>query len=272
MYNVKKINYPSGAQIRVYSRLVDAPDYNEKIKDVDNISFDLELDVWYQMSDSLQSPFDEVEEDEKKFDRSLISSLNRSKNKIYYLARSNMWEWFFTLTFNPVEVDSMNYDSCTKKLSVWLNNMRKICPDMVYLFVPEKHKSGRYHFHGVVSHCDGLDFVDSGHADISGNTIYNVGKYRFGWSTATRVKDAQATANYLCKYITKDLGAVSSGKKRYWASRNIQKAEEEEFTVENVEDLKKLLYEQAKHVSVSGLGEYETLYFEMDGDNNDKSN
>lgn len=159
--------------------------------------------------------------------RSFKVSKTRSKNKIYDYSRSNDWEWFVTITFDPKKVDSFNYDDCTKKLSKWLNNIRsRYCSNMKYFFVPEIHKSGRYHFHGLLSDCDGLEFNDSGHVTKAterspgGEPIYNIGRYRYGFTTATKVKDSYRVSKYIAKYVTKELSALTKGKKRYWASRN----------------------------------------------------
>ena len=162
---------------------------------------------------------------------SIRASRSRTVNKIYDIARANTWEWFVTLTFNPELVDSFNYSAVVKKLSLWLNNMRKKCPEMKYIVVPEKHKSGRWHFHGLFSNIDNMDFVDSGKTD-NGKVIYNLGNYKLGWSTATEIEDTHRASSYMCKYITKDLCSVTMGKKRYWASRNVNLPEVIDYDVE----------------------------------------
>lgn len=159
-------------------------------------------------------------------------SRNRTIHSIYDIARSNPWEWFLTFTFDGKKVDRYDYAECTKKFSKWLNNMKRICPDMKYICVPEQHKDGAFHFHGLFSDIDGLRFVFSGKLDKQGRCIYNIGNYHFGWTTGTRVEDFHRASSYLCKYITKDLCAVTSGKKRYWASRNVSRPIVEEFYIE----------------------------------------
>lgn len=154
-------------------------------------------------------------------DDNLKRSHRRTVNKIYDIARSNSWDYFFTLTFNPQVIDSYSYTECAKKLSVWFNNMRKSCPDMVYLVVPEQHKSGRWHFHGLFANVDNMDFIDTGKYS-KGKKIYNVGNYKFGFSTATHIDDVEKTVSYISKYITKELCDVTKGKKRYWCSRNVK--------------------------------------------------
>lgn len=140
---------------------------------------------------------------------------------IYDVTRSNEWEWFVTITFNPELVDSKDYELVTKKLSQWLKNLRKRqCPNMKYIFVPELHKSGRYHFHGLISDCEGMQFEHSGHYDKGGNIIYNIGKYKLGFTTATQVRNSEASEKYIAKYVTKELTSMVKGKRRYWKSKN----------------------------------------------------
>lgn len=150
-------------------------------------------------------------------------SCRRTKNVVYDIAKSNEWEWFVTLTFNPEKVDSYNYAVVTKKLSYWLNNMRKKCKDMVYVVVPELHKSGRWHFHGLFASCDEMNFVESGCVDERGRMIYNVGAYRLGFTTATKIEHLESCVHYLAKYITKDVVEYTHGLKRYWCSRNVKR-------------------------------------------------
>lgn len=205
MYNVKVIEYRTGVQVRVYEKAVKEERWN--------------CDEWGEIPE----PKEREQKDDAEIDRdrSLRVSADRSLNMVYKYARANVWEWFFTLTFNPEKVDSFNYEEVTEKLSKWLNNMRRACPEMKYLVVPEKHKSGRYHFHGLFANVDELRFADSGHKDEAGHVIYNVSNYSLGFSTATRVQDTARASSYLSKYITKDLTEGTFGKKRYWASRNL---------------------------------------------------
>ncbi len=178
---------------------------------------------------------------------SFKGSKRRSKNKLWDYSRSNEWEWFITITFDPEKVNSFDYNLCTRRLSQWLSNMHhRYCPDMHYIFVPELHKSGRYHFHGLLSNCEGLQFVDSGHVTKEterspGNEpIYNVGKYKYGFTTATKVKDSSRVSKYIAKYITKELSALTKGKRRYWHSKNCRSPEVEyyynKYDSENIPD------------------------------------
>lgn len=152
--------------------------------------------------------------------RSNKVSINRTINTVYDLARSNVWEYFVTLTFNPEKIDSFDYSVVTKKLSNWLIVLRRNNPNISYLGVPEKHKSGRYHFHFLFSNVN-FNLIDSGKLTDKGISIYNVGNYKWGFSTAVKIYDTVGISKYICKYITKDLCFETKGKKRYWRSRNL---------------------------------------------------
>lgn len=161
----------------------------------------------------------------------LNRSVRRTKSKIYDVAKCNEWHWFFTLTFNPDKVDSYDYESTTKKLSVWLMNMRKKCSNMKYIVVPEQHASGRWHFHGLFSNVEDMVFVDSEKRDKKGRIIYNVGSYKLGYSTATQIEDMERACSYIVKYVSKELCAVTKGHKRYWCSRNVELPVVEEYFI-----------------------------------------
>lgn len=285
MYNVKLYRYPSGWQYRIYSNIVGL-----NPTDVDlNYVTDSSCEVWNPLlnayeyypdspdkcwrnifsGDIEKKPDIYVPEDmEKKKARSEYVSRARSLNRVYHLARSNVWDWFFTLTFNPEKVDSFDYDSAKKALSIWLNNVKKKCPDMVYLLVPELHKSGRIHFHGLFSKCDDLGFADSGHRTKKGQVIYNVGSYKLGWSTATRVDDNTRVTKYLSKYITKDLCNSTFGKKRYWASRNIEDVEPVEhiLSFESLQEFERSISEHCSFKKILESGDMKISYIEMECD------
>lgn len=231
MYNVKIIHYPDGDRIVLFRRPI--------LTDDDFVGCDLETgEVILRKHDKLPLPITfsynpftddyegilDMNELEKRMSESARCSLSRTVNKVYYLARSNIWEWFFTLTFDPLKVDSFNYGEVTSKLSKWLNNLRsRYAPDLKYLFVPEQHKSGRWHFHGLVSNTGNIQFCDSGRRS-RGLVIYNVGQYRLGFSTATEIQNVSKSTYYITKYFTKDLISVTKNKKRYWASKNLHQA------------------------------------------------
>ena len=228
MYNVKINNYGNGqVQTRIYSHLIYTGDKEKPEKE------ELENNPFNNQPVKEVSDFDELE---KEKERSLQTSMKRAKGKIYDYSRANEWDWFVTLTFAPDAVDRYNYSDCTKKLSKWLNNMKTDSEtDFKYIVVPERHKDGAFHFHGLFAGCDSLGITDSGHCTKDGEKIYNIGRYKLGFTTATRVKQNEAVTKYITKYTTKDLMEHIKGKKKYWASRNLNLPTETVLSLEDVE-------------------------------------
>lgn len=161
---------------------------------------------------------------EKQIETSLEKSTNRTKNKIYEIARSNKWEYFVTFTFNPQKVNSKNYDYVVQTVHDWIKKTKKeSAPDLYYILVPELHSDGKkWHFHGLFGNVGNITFADSGHKS-GDDIIYNIPQFPFGFSTATKVKDNHKVSAYITKYITKDLCAMTENRKRYWVSKNVNR-------------------------------------------------
>ena len=193
----------------------------------DTFDFDL-LDVAYQ------------EELKRKHEDSLRSSVGRTKRNIVYLSRSNDWDWMVTFTLNPEKVDRYDYAESSKKVRKFLNNLRRVAPDMVYLIVPELHEDGAWHFHGLMNGVEALEWHDSGKYDSEGRKVYNMQEYRLGWSYCSRVDTSDKAASYIMKYITKELCGKTKNQRRYWNSKNINRAEVFEAMVYG-DDLKVLV-------------------------------
>lgn len=242
MFNVKRKIFYDTEQIQVFSRWYFSKGECEKDKRFNPLTGEI-----YSPSkpgEVVDNPFTGSREKvgymvdlEAQKEEYIRSSMSRSIKSIYDIARSNKWEWFFTFTFNPKRVDRYNYDDCTQKFSDWLANMRRICPDMIYIVVPEKHPtSGAFHFHGLFSDVMNLDFRFNEHYDKKGRLVYNCHSYKFGWTTATRVEDSRRSSSYLCKYVTKELCTVTEGKRRYWASKNVKRPVVIEYLIDGRED------------------------------------
>lgn len=140
----------------------------------------------------------------KSFDpkgEDLQRSMRRARAKLRRLALANDFRWFVTLTLNPEIVDSLDGAAVVKKLNAWCSNMVQR-QGLRYILVPERHKSGRIHFHGFFNDC--LDIVDSGHMDRQGHKVYNLPQWTLGFTTAIELYDDYTKAvGYVCKYVGK---------------------------------------------------------------------
>ena len=131
----------------------------------------------------------------------LERSMRRARGKLRRLALANEFRWFVTLTIDPEKCDSFDGAAVVKKLNAWCSNMvqRK---GLRYILVPERHKSGRIHFHGFFNDC--LEVVDSGHTDKQGHPIFNLPQWSLGFTTAIELYDDYVKAvGYVCKYVGK---------------------------------------------------------------------
>lgn len=158
--------------------------------------------------------------------RKKVDNMKRAQQKVYDIARSNSFTHFITLTFDPEKVDSYDYSACCSSLLSFTKLLnRHAC---TYVLVSEKHESGRYHFHGLITLGSlslsraASPYDGSFLSDEQGRVIYNLPQYNLGFSTATEISDSARTASYLSKYLTKEL-SVPKGKKCYWASRSCER-------------------------------------------------
>jgi hypothetical protein len=243
-YNVKIYTFPNGVkQYRLYERGIDCTAlWEQSQKRLDKIEYDPFEN--HRVHNVKESTFDE------HFRKSAEVSLKRTKQSVYFLARSNIWDWFVTFTLDPKKVDRFDFDECVKVLSKWLNNLRRSNPDMSYIIVPERHKSGAWHFHGLMSGLSPGMIQETNNYVIkkwkengrwkfkkTNRKIYKFSKYKLGFMTATKVQDNDKSIGYITKYYTKEMLECIFGRKRYWASRNLEKPREEVYSVDWVDKM-----------------------------------
>jgi len=156
-----------------------------------------------------------------------------NRRKAYGRARNNLFDLltctldfdcFVTLTCSPKEVDRHDYKEIVRRLGVWLDN-RVRRNGLIYALVPELHKDGAVHFHGLMNF-DKLKTVRAINpynkcemSDDKGRPIYNISDYTMGFTTVIPISGSNAriaTALYCFKYITKSNGEKVGG--RYYLS------------------------------------------------------
>lgn len=206
-----------------------------------------------------------ISEEEKAIrrDEYLQKYTREVKTRIYDIIRNNeeKFEYFVTFTFDPSEeklqglsIDESN-ESRFQKMVDWLQSQRvqakRKGKEFSYIIVPELHEgtgenSGKIHFHGLMSadlqgsYCPKL--VDSG-KKYKGQTIYNITSFaKNGFTNVTKIKNRKAVANYVRKYVTKNLYEskvfLKKGRKRYWSSKNLTKCSVKYL---NMKEARKLL-------------------------------
>lgn len=185
---------------------------------------------------------------ERDFLRSLRKSLRtdnlkKTKENLYDYVACNVWDWFFTGTFDPDRYNVTNADDLKKVLQSWFKNM-VFKYHISYIVIFEYHKKGGIHLHGLLKE-DALyplklvlsgtksyygfkkPMLDStaikhGLSPDNGHDVYNLKTWRFGWSTAIKVYgNTQNIAKYVTKYITKSNQKIMG--RYFWHSQDLDK-------------------------------------------------
>lgn len=146
----------------------------------------------------------------KKSDRSLW----RAREKIYQLVEGNLGRdgrkpIFFTLTQKDQEtnlrISNAKIKALMRRLKVFLGYSPK------YLIVPEFHKSGAIHYHGVFFNLPYIHVKKFRH-DL----------WKQGYVDLQLPKKIKSVARYLAKYLTKDtLVNLPKNEKTYFCSRDL---------------------------------------------------
>lgn len=173
-------------------------------------------------------------------DCKLEASISRTRSAIFELALCNDWEWFVTLTLNPEWYDRKNLEEYKKKLSTWIKNYNRLHQTNIkYLLIPENHKDGSWHMHGLlmglpVEHLKEFTLEEKLPIKmvielLRGKKLYNWEAYAkaFGYISVSEIKDIEHVSKYITKYITKDLAKtrIEVNAHFYYGSKGLKRAE-----------------------------------------------
>ncbi len=149
------------------------------------------------------------------------SSIARSRSKVLQLALNNKWDYFVTLTFNKDKIDRYDYQTVTKALLKFFDNYKQRCSnDFKYLIIPEKHKDGAWHFHGLFANVRPCDLFINEHNYLDFKPYAS----RFGFCSLGVIQDVERCSVYITKYICKDMFGNQVPESRthlYYASRGL---------------------------------------------------
>lgn len=163
----------------------------------------------------------------------------RTRRQVYAIRRrikgyalSNDFHWFLTLTFNPEKVDSADYETAKNTLLKWCRKMRDKCRErdkrFDYLMIPELHKSGAVHFHGLLGDIP-ANFEEAKNSKTGkplirhGRQVYNLTEWEYGFTDCEKIESPEKAASYITKYVTSALltDRQMYQKKRYFNSQGL---------------------------------------------------
>ncbi len=155
----------------------------------------------------------------------LENNIARAKTRIRELAACNPWSHFASLTLNSSKVERYTKRNIIPALGSWCQNYnRKYGVKLKYLIIPEQHKDGAWHFHGLFNGIAPDSLVRNSHGYL--DMPYYA--HRFGFISLDPIRDLARCSSYISKYITKDMGATQHalGEHLFYASRGLQGREE----------------------------------------------
>lgn len=161
--------------------------------------------------------------------RSIRSASKRSKDNFYGYAQANDWEYFVTLTFSPEVVNRYNDMAVIHLWSNFQNWCKHKYKDCKMLMIPERHKDGALHFHGLMSDIrfNLIPAIDP-HTEKplyskTGAPLFSIKDWTNGFSTLAIIPkedNYRRVVNYMEKYISKD-GNIGYNQKRFFRTRNL---------------------------------------------------
>lgn len=165
----------------------------------------------------------------------LDPSVSRARKTVLEYALCNPWDYFCTFTLSPEKNDRFDLDKWHSSFLQWLRDQRKKGVDLSFVLVPERHKDGSWHAHGLfrgnmelVSFADlraqGVRLPDK----LVYGGFYNWPAYqqKFGFCSFGRIRNRIATGFYIVKYINKEIGkqGIKVGKHLHWQSKPLARS------------------------------------------------
>ena len=179
------------------------------------------------------------EKNENSENERFSNSISRSKSRIFELAMCNEFNFFCTFTQDQKLRDRFDLKEFRKDFAQLVRNINRSRGEnekIKYLLIPEQHKNGAWHMHGLLA---GLKETDLRKFTLAeklpnrirkqiekGVEIYDWTRYRkaFGYFTCTKIEDKTACSKYITKYISKDLQKTvrDSGEHLFFASQGLK--------------------------------------------------
>ncbi|NYC75624.1 hypothetical protein DE167_006242 [Clostridium beijerinckii] len=155
----------------------------------------------------------------------LDNNISRARSKVKEYALCNDFQYFITLTLDQKKYDRYSLDVFKKDLSKFINNYNGSHGTKVrYILIPEQHKDGAWHMHGLFS-----GILDK-HLNLNKNGFLEWKQYtkKFGYMSLDFIRDRDKVASYITKYITKDLASSVKdlNAHMYYCSKGLNVAQE----------------------------------------------
>lgn len=210
---------------------------------------------------------------QKKNKEKLANNISRARATVYELGICNEWDYFCTFTLDKEKYDRYDLPKFQKDFTQKIRNLnKKYGCKIKYILIPEQHKDGAWHMHGLmkgIPECELEEFKKEQHLPlyilekiINGEKIYTWKSYqeKFGFCDLEPIKDLERAVAYILKYITKSMCDRNTelGAHLYYASQKLKRAPEIQrgFIFEDKDNPLEYTYEN-EYVKVKWLTEEE---------------
>lgn len=203
-----------------------------------------------------------------------LRAVRRARARVREIALANGFDLFATLTTDRERVDRYDDKEVLRRFTKWAENQVQRY-GMKYVVVPERHKDGAIHFHGLLRYSDGKGLSESGTYLVEGSDkprrpsgpseaadwekngarmVYNLWRWRLGFSTAIYLDSHyQRTINYVLKYIGKELDNGKIGGRYYYSGGRLDGPKVSLCSL-SCEDVQML--PGAYNFTIDGIGKY----------------
>lgn len=181
------------------------------------------------------------EEKIEKNPQKLANNISRAKSTIYELALCNDWDYFCTFTLDKEKYDRYDLEKFHKDFTQKIRDLnKKEGYNIKFLLIPEKHKDGAWHMHGLVAGIsaeDVLEFTEDRalpkyiNDKLQRNEkvcYWKTYQDKFGFCILEEIKNIYKVSAYITKYICKDLdkSIKEINAHLYYCSRGLSRATE----------------------------------------------
>lgn len=193
-------------------------------------------------------------------------SVLRAKRKVFDISMLNQFDYFVTWTLDKRKINRYDKKVIKQKLLNFLSNLRQRY-NAKYLLIPEYHKDGAIHMHGLFT--GDFKLIDSGFKTKDGKTIYNMPQWSYGFSTAIKISgDYSNVCKYITKYVEKDFKKIF-GKFYYSGGDLIREPIKKYYNIDfNAVEAPEFYCKEAnlsfKYVLSENIGDDETKGFDVD--------
>lgn len=239
-YDIKLVDCNEYTQVYLYQ--------STKIQKKKDDDFDLKLRKI--KIDKIVDATEKENEFEIKLNEIEERNIIRSKLQCQRLAKANMqyWETFITLTY---EENMTDVKKANKDFRYFIDKVRRVKKDFMYLCITEFQKRGAVHYHLLTN----ININDTTliYAQEDNPKFKHIKYWNKGFTSIEILKgDPKKVVGYISKYMTKDIDNRLFSKHRYFYSQNLCKPvinlinknilKEHKFYTKKIQD-KELIYQ-----------------------------